>query len=230
MLLLVFYACNSRPKEVPITTVRFNNLGELGVHDYVKFTADSVERDVPKLYRNNVLYRERRKIDSALNLGTLENGFHGQQIRINGNEYDEYKNSWNRFLVFTNTGSWSADVYYLRFAMKDGFTPTIDSLQYQKHSLREPILGWNKFIDSLKQLGLFTLPHYAIVPGYGQDLHTDEISYKVEIASNRKYRLYSYPGASERIQKFAEAKRFMQIIEFIKKQFSFPEPWTPENE
>lgn len=229
-LLLFFYGCNSEKKQVPIKTVRFNNLGELGVHYDVKFLDDSVERDVPKLYRDNVLYRERRKIDSALSLGTLENGFQGQQIRISGNEYGEFKNGWNRYLVFNNIGSWSADVYYMRLAMEDGFTPTIDSLQYQKHSLGEPKIGWNKFIDSLKKLGLFSLPDYALVPGYGQDLHTDEISYEVEIASNLKYRIYSYPGASERVQKFGEAKKFMHIIEFIKNQFIFPEPWTPENE
>ena len=226
---LLFYSCGLKQKEVPITTVRFNNLGESGEHYDIQFPNDSVERDVPKLYHNNILYRERRKIDSALNIGSLENGFEGQQIRINGNEYKEYKNGWNRFLVFSNKGSWTADVYYMRFAVQDGFTQTIDSLQYQKYSLGDPKLGWNKFTDSLKHLGLFTLSDYSVVPGYGADLNTDEFSYEVEIASKRKYRIYSYPQPAERIQKFSEAKKFMQVIEFIKSEFSFPKPWTPKN-
>jgi len=104
-------------------------LGEERPNPPHTYPDDSINRQVPKLYAETIMRDERMKIESALQLGSLENGFNKQQFRIQGNEYHEYENGWNRLLVFKNTSAWSADIYYLRFAVQDGFIPTIDSLQ-----------------------------------------------------------------------------------------------------
>ncbi len=227
IFILIFCGCTSKHKENKnsvIVTVRFKNLGEERPDSVVKYAKDGITREIPDLFADNISRDERQKVETALRIGTLENGFDGEQIRINGNEYGEYKNGWNRFLIFTKKASWTADVYYIRYAVDDGFFQTIASLQYQKHSLGEPKSGWKAFEDSVNNLGLFTLPHYSNVHGYGKDLATDERSYEVEIGRNNYCRIYSYPEPNLRVNKFVEVKNFMHIIDFIKREFKFPKP------
>lgn len=208
-----------------IVTVRFDNSGERSDSIY-KYPNDSVTRQVPEFFKLPSIRNGRRKIESALQIGSLENGFQQRQFRISGNEYKEYKGGWTRLLVFKNTFDWFADIYYMRFASEDGFSLVIDSLQYQKYSLGIPKVGWKYFIDSLNNTGLFSLPDCDEVPGYLSNMSTDERSYDVEFASNKAYRIYSYYEPMERI-KFRQAKQLMDVVAFIKTQFHFPEPLTP---
>jgi hypothetical protein len=209
-----------------IVTVRFDNSGK-GSDSIHIYPNDSVIRIVPEFFRLPSIRNERKKIESALQIGSLENGFQKRQFRISGNEYKEYKDGWTRLLIFKNTSDWFADIYYMRFAGEDGFSLIIDSLQYQKYSLGFPKVGWKYFIDSLNNMGLFSLPDCDDVPGYLSDMSTDELSYDVELASNKAYRIYSYYEPMERSIKFRQAKQLMEVVAFIKTQFYFPEPLTP---
>ncbi|HEX6168744.1 MAG TPA: hypothetical protein VFZ33_03555 [Chitinophagaceae bacterium] len=228
---IIQFACKENDTKAPITTVRFNNIEDTVQHDDIKFPDDGVERDVPGIFKDYVLYKERHKVYSALKIGSIENGYDSLQIRIDGNEYKELSNGWSRLLVFYNNGNWNADAYYIRFAGEDGFILIIDSLQYQKYSLGVPRSGWLGFIDTLKQLGLFTLPDYHDVPGYAKShTSTHATFYNVEIATEKSYRIFSYLGPATRTKQFKEAEKFMKIMSFIKNEFIFPEPWTPDHE
>lgn len=80
LLFFFYFSCTNRQPPSPVTTVHFNNLGEEGVQYTINYPNNGVQREVPELYRNNVLYRERKKVESALKIGGLENGFNGQQF------------------------------------------------------------------------------------------------------------------------------------------------------
>lgn len=225
-VLLLLSSCAPDQQQVPVITVRFDNSAEELAATTVQYPGDSVKRDIPDRYRDPHMHHERQKVETALKLGSLENGFQGQQIRIDGNEYEEYKHGWNRLLVFTNKGSWTAEVYYIRYAAEDDLIITLDSLQYQKHTLGQPKSGWSAFMDSLKHFGLFTLPDYRKIPGYEYEA-THELTYDVEIATDNTYRVYRYLDPRRRARRFAEAKKFVQVLELVKRQFSLPQPWTP---
>jgi len=94
--------------------------------------------------------------------------------------------------------------------------------------LGDPKFGWNVFIDSLVEMGLFSLPDCDNIPGYFSDgMATDELSYTVELASNKSYRIYGYFEPTQRSKKNLQAKKFMESLAFIKAQFDFPKPLTP---
>lgn len=226
-LFLCFFMLSCQWGKVPVTTVRFQNQGGGGRWTRVSFPDNGVERDVPNVYANNILHGERLKIQSALGIGSLENGYFGQQVRVSGSEPGEYPSGWNRFLVFTKHSSWSAELYYIRYAVEEGFLRTIDSLQFQKHALDAPRSGWKYFMDSVTTLGLFSLPDYAAVDGYRDDLNFDEFSYEVEVGKKAYYRIYSYPDPFPRSNRFAEAGRFTALIQYIRSEFHFPQPYTP---
>jgi hypothetical protein len=226
IILFLFNSCNGGYADVPIITVHFDNSEKTNFDSVVNYAQDSIRRDIPKFYRLQHVQNEKQKIESAIKIGSLVNGFPGQQIRILGNEYDEY-NDWERLIVFTNKSSWRADVYYIRYAAEDDLIMVIDSLQYQKHSIGQPKSGWRVFIDSLSHYGLFSLPHYTAIPGYVHE-STHELTYEVEVASHNNYRIYSLLNPIIRQNRFPEAKKFTQILGLIKRQFSFPNPQLPK--
>lgn len=230
LIALIFFSCSSKKNEAAIITVKFDNTSLDGSDDSIGvFKDDSVKRDIPEFHLKNTslnrtLRIEKKKVENAIGIGSLENGISGEQIRIDGNDDEEFKNAWGRVLIFTKKDTWKGEVFFIRYAAKDALIRIIDSLQYQKYDIGNPKSGWGKFIGKLTALGIYTIPDYHQIPGYGNTIHTEEVDYNVEIGSLRYYRMYSYPTPRERIDKFDEAKRFMQIIKFVKKEFSFPEP------
>ena len=225
----------NRDAHTSIKTVRFDNsilldsVNKPSIDSVFDYPDDGVIREVPKYFRLKSIRKENKKIESALEIGSLENGFQNSQFRISGDEYNEYRSGWTRLLVFRYIEKWSADIYYLRFAGEEGFQLIIDSLQYQKYSLGIPKMGWKPFIDSVTQMGLFSLPNSIDIPGYGDGvLH--ENSYTIEVASTNFYKVFSYRAPMRKSDTFHQAKQLMNIISLIKKQFRFPQPLTPPDE
>ncbi|MGV3658270.1 MAG: hypothetical protein ACO1NX_09955 [Chitinophagaceae bacterium] len=225
-VILLFNSCTSGQKEDAVTTVRFDNSKFEYWDSILQFPQDSIKRDIPEFYAHYITHTEREKVATALNIGSLENGFSGEQIRIQGNAYDEHE-GWERLIVFTKKEDWQADVYYIRYAAEDDLIRIIDSLQYQKYALEAPVSGWNVFMDSLRHHGLYTLPDHSTIPGYIPEA-THEIIYTVEISDENTYRIYSYLEPVNRAKRFPQAKKFASILELIKRQFSFPMPQEPK--
>lgn len=89
----------------------------------------------------------------------------------------------------------------------------------KKTSELYPISGWGVLIDSLYKLKIVTLPHETEIAGYSIG-GTDGISYDVEIATSKRYRVYRYSNPEDNTN-FWQAENILKIATLLEKEFSF---------
>jgi hypothetical protein len=82
-----------------------------------------------------------------------------------------------------------------------------------------PGSGWDTLIDSLYKLGIVTLPHETEIAGYN-GVGADGISYYFEIATSKKYRVYSYGNPGDNTN-FWQAVNVLQMAKLLEKEFDF---------
>lgn len=83
-----------------------------------------------------------------------------------------------------------------------------------------PKSGWNIMWERLKNQGLIILPDMYELDNLRLD--HDGRFYLVEIKQGNNYRAYHY--SNPQVQEFAEAEKFLQIIEILHWEFSITEP------
>jgi len=147
-----------------------------------------------------------------LGLNIIENGFDSLFFRI----WFFYKYK-NQVLDFKRkNGTWSAELH--NFQVRE------DIVEYKQIVVKlnsvniTPKSGWDSFINKTISLGILTLPDDSELPGYYINVPTHADFVVVEIADNKKYRIYSYslPGWFPEIK---EAKAMEDIMKLIEQEF-----------
>jgi hypothetical protein len=170
---------------------------------------DTLKQDIS--ISGEILMVERNWV-RTLGLNSLENGTSNPEIRI----WEDSAVFFGRlFIINYLNASWKAELIRYRYLSTASSIP--DSLAGERVKLTEPKSGWTRFLNKLLDLEILTLPDYKILPDYF--MATDENFVKVEIGKLNYYRCYEYPDPYWR-RNYREARQMIQILEFIKKEFS----------
>lgn len=178
---------------------------------------DTIERDIPlgKDGKPVIYYQRKDEIERKAGLNTIENGYNQLQIRL---WYGYSFNDTSQLVILKNNKSnWIAELYTLKYK----YNMSSDSiLSITKEVVkRNPISGWQSFIESLTKLEILNLPDYHLMPEYY--LYTDEGEVTVEIATPQKYRIYHYPSPVLRQDRIWQAKNMKQILILIENEYKF---------
>jgi hypothetical protein len=82
----------------------------------------------------------------------------------------------------------------------------------------EPASGWARFWRKLEEAGVFDLPDSSELKDYNRGI-LDGISYVVEYRRDGEYRAYRYENPA--MQVLPEAKRFVRLLELLRKETGF---------
>jgi len=93
----------------------------------------------------------------------------------------------------------------------------LDSLVANNLFLNVPKTGWNNFLNKILDYDILTLKDFRSIPGYFDA--TDLRMISVEIASDKYYEYYALPGAYIQPKNIIDARRIIEVLELIKKQF-----------
>lgn len=174
-------------------------------------TKDSITRDIPAYYSSADYQKMSQKQLALMGLGSLQNGYPGQQIRV----WFKEKGDW-LLILSRKDSSWHAALWNYTFNY-DPVTDTLVSISKNEKDM-VPKMGFQKFSDSLLALKIFTLPDYNSLPNYS--MGTDSYSTVVEIGTPTSYRIYSYADPAFHQKEFWQAKNIVLIEQLIKDQFN----------
>ena len=173
-----------------------------------------LEQDIPGRLSTDVYKNLQQSLEKNLGLISMKNGFDRFQIRI-----------WE------GTGDYSGNLYLIKNLPDFGWTGELgvydyvqnhegklDSIFSNKKTIVKTESEWNSLINSLYKLDILTLPHWESIPGYDQlGMHENGIA--IEIAGKTKYRIYSFLSPFSRQEDFDDAKKVVQIIQLVKREF-----------
>lgn len=202
ILLICFIKCNNQinaidriRKELPIQT------------------NGKLIRNIPARYLDSSISLEMSiKRKNSLRLLPIESGKEGFQVRI----WEDYLNNSGVLLILDySINKWSSKGYSYKAYSKDG--SWLDSLVGNDLSLKEPVSGWENFMNKLVDENLLTLKDYDNIPNYF--VATDMVGLSVEIASTNYYRFYVLPNAKHQPTKIPDVESILKISTLIKKEF-----------
>jgi len=166
-------------------------------------------KDIPKERITESL----RTSEKDFGLDSLDNGFDSIQIRI-----------WygcallgERLVMLTHShGKWEAKIS--------------DSTYYDSipRVLRvvEPCSSWEKFIKSLFDLEILSLP---AIDEFGTETFADGCGAAIEIATKKVYRVYVYSQPDFYEKKHWQAKNMISILRLINTEFGIKNWWPSED-
>jgi len=146
-----------------------------------------------------------------LQLDSLEGGYDSLQIRI----WLGHSMALKRQVVVLKTKGqvWKGQlVTYTLDERHSVVQKTIQSVS--------PASGWPLFIDSVFRLGLLSLPNETEVKGYN-GCSGDGIVYKIEWATENRYRFYRYCNPEDNVENFWQARHVLQLADFLEKELGF---------
>ncbi|WP_046369059.1 hypothetical protein [Flavihumibacter petaseus] len=158
-------------------------------------------------------YRRKPQMEQYLNLHSLENGFDSLQIRI-WYKSGDYETS-NLFVLKSQSAEWQADQFnwtYQESVHGDSVWPV--GIQ---HRQSVPRSGWQVFIGELNALELTTLQDSHSIKDYPD--FADGSGVVVEVASKKRYRIYSYAEPKQAAKNVPEAARINAALELIENEF-----------
>lgn len=176
---------------------------------------DTVIKDIPPDKLEQSYQQIKSNIERKLNLGKLEEGFDGLQIRL---WYGyAFKDKEQLIILKERNSSWSAELHTITFQFSDKYDSV---LSITKETIdKNPKSGWKNFMAQLIGLDILTLPDYQKIPNY--NLSTDPDGITIEIATAGSYRIYTYPEPSYYKKHFLEAEKIVKIMDLIEDEFSF---------
>lgn len=196
LLVLMIVACSNSPMNKIEKQLEVKN-------------SDTLNRIIP--HQPDEIRRLTASWIRTLGVSKLENGSPDFQIRI----WEDTENRNGNLYIFKNDSrNWQGELYRYRY-YSHNFTP--DSLSGKRTSLSSPTSGWDSFMNKLLDLDILKLPDHQSLLNYGVDADANFV--KVEIAKKNYYRLYEYPQPQYRQNQFPEAKKILQILELVKKEF-----------
>ena len=155
-----------------------------------------------------------------LNLKDLRIGVDSFEFRI----YEEFSlGTPDRLFIIKNENyKWKCSLYHYWTIRLEKESPMrieemisntfVDSCSFKNII---PLCGWNKFIDTLNHLNLFSLPSQSEINGFSDGVE-DGIDFRFEVATKERYKYYSYHCPE--IYKDVNNKKATQILEFIGRQ------------
>lgn len=175
----------------------------------------SFDKDIPPNKWDTSYFKIKKGIESNLGIGSIENGSKDLQIRIwRGFPHTDFM----QLSIFSKRdNNWSAYLYNLVLHYNRDF----DSIIAITKDLVEkpPCSGWDSFADSLFKLDVLYLPDDSKIENYHDNLSMDSETITIEIATENNYRIYSYADVKNSSHKTKNAKKVLQILELIQKEF-----------
>lgn len=209
---LTFYSCNRNSPMSNQSAIRKLN------------ATDSLIRNIPQDLNNYFFKLYKQNLEKKLGLYSIENGFDSIQIRI----WYQYSLSINRQLVVLKcqNSKWTGEFYdYKVFDLSyhnnttnlNGYE-SVDSIHFNVVE-KNPIWGWDDFINKLFKLEVLSIKDYSLIEGY--ELGTDGNGVFIEIATKNFYKIYTYPTPIVYKRKITEAGLIEEILSLIQTNFSF---------
>jgi hypothetical protein len=199
----LFVACSNEPQETRSQSVTNK--------DTVGFVTDL---PLDKHGKADFFERIKWERDYIGGLDTLEKGYAPLQIRLWYVYGDDDIND-RQIVVIKKKKDWLAELHTTTWA----YTDTSGYMTGRTVITAKPKMGWDKFIDSLKSLGVMELPDQSRIPDMPLTVHASTIH--VEIAQEKKYRFYSYTAPKKYAGKFTEAARIEKIMQLIEDELGF---------
>lgn len=174
----------------------------------VKPATDTFIRDIPEERLSPSFIEMAEKERSLSGEESLENGFDEVQIRI------AFSNSFGSEQVFRlikKNDAWRGELDSLTFNYNEngGGLKSIDKVRNKI----EPIFGWDKFVDSLMSLKIFSLPDMTLLPGY--QIGSDGLAVTIETATPHSYRIYTYVNVNTYKDMFWQANNVSRIVHLV---------------
>jgi hypothetical protein len=165
----------------------------------------------------STVYRFVSFMANKLNISKIDSGFKSIQIRIWFGLQSVPKGQL--FLLKNANGKWNAQLFNYHIIHNEKNYRIIDSVTYD-YSNVSPKSNWSSVYNKLTDLKLMELPDMDSIAGSIMDfLHGDAVV--VEVATNKKYRLYSYIDPEDFADRWWQAKNMSEIVNFIQKEFGF---------
>ncbi|MEJ0101423.1 MAG: hypothetical protein WDO19_02205 [Bacteroidota bacterium] len=183
----------------------------------VKSNTDTVYKDIPSWYQRENVHKYNLELDSTLDLRSIEGGVEDLQLRIwvdqGAGRYDTSK-----LFIFTITedSSVTGKLYTYILSYDSLWNPS--GTAYKTIKVLTPSSGWNLFLDSLKRMEIYDLPHYQKLNGYY--VSSDTYGVTVEIAAKNRYRIYHYPNYSDYKDKIDAAGKMYKIMQLLEQEFN----------
>lgn len=180
------------------------------------FIKDAPKSDVVSRRGNKPSWYEvYQMLGDSLKIGRIDNGFDSLQIRIwVGSAF-----SYSKVAVFKcAAGSWTSSlITFIPHYFNEGhFKENRDSVSYFETNSVTPAkaINWQGFTEKLYDCDIMDLPDQQYLKGYEHS--TDGVTYTVEIATQKKFRIYSYhdPEVNSNI---TEARKMNEILKLVKK-------------
>jgi hypothetical protein len=178
---------------------------------------DSLDVDIPKNKqgRFSSLYKRCKEYEKLLQLNTLQNGFDSLQIRI---WFHSGMASKNKMIMLKKSKkSWEGQ---LTSWVEDNGSENFSKFAIQNIAIENisPKSGWNKYIFKLNKFNITTLPDPINIKGIeigGGDLKMTSF----EIATQYKYRFYTYTEPDGYNKQFKELQDIENIINCTQEEF-----------
>jgi hypothetical protein len=152
----------------------------------------------------------------ALKIDSLELGFDSLQLRIWLGHDLAIKR--NLVIIKAYQGKWHAEL--LTFWMENDESGKWHVARKENKAI-VPQSGWKRFLDTLSELKILTLPNSGDIPGYDGCGATDGINYFFEIATVNRYRFYYYCNPDYSLPRFWQAYNVWTFATFLEKEFNF---------
>jgi hypothetical protein len=184
---------------------------------FLTAVVDTLKSDIPTYSDSSPVWYviSKRQIESILKFENLEKGFNGINFRF---WYSPSGSSSVDLVTMSKVNEkFSAQLYRLNYVynLKGDSIISINKQVYPKN----PISGWENFLNKLYALQVLSLPDFQKIPNY--TLNTDEGGITVEISMPGKYRIYHYPTPLYRMETIPEAKKMEQIFVTLEQELKF---------
>jgi hypothetical protein len=168
-----------------------------------------------KEYRESFIKIIRTELQTQLSVAPIENGFMGLQIRIY--KFSPSGNNQQMIVLQDSNSHWSAKLVDFSIHLSEMHDSV--GVAIEKVTKREPHSSWQKLMDSLIGLDIFTLPDSDSLQNYS--VPADGEGIEIEYARGNDYRSYSYSSPDLYYDSIPEAKKMVQITNLIESEFDF---------
>lgn len=185
----------------------------------VRLDTDTLIRELPKEKNGDIAFEYKTKdtLEKRIGLPDLSNGYDSVFIRL----YYSYSSSNISQLVEIfydkKNEEWQSRIHTLKFE----YSINGDSLLNVKDSVRSsmPKSGWQVMMKKINSLDIFNLPDFRTFESY--ELPMDGAAVTVQVATKKKYRMYSYIMPILSKNSIIDAKKMVDILHVIEDELGF---------
>ncbi len=203
---LMMFSCESKKKEI-------------NTSNSLEFDIDTFVQDIPREKNGDFdfAYRTKDTIEKRVGLIDLSKGYDSVFIRL----YYSYSLSEISQMVEIfydkKIESWQSKIHTLLFE----YSTNGDSLINVKDSVVQasPKSGWQVMMKKLNSFDMIDLPDCSMLENYALPMDGDGVM--VQVATNKKYRMYSYTMPVLYKNLIPEAKKMYKILYVIQDELGF---------